>query len=725
MTMPCSGRITRGLLRKILALVLLLAPAAPAQPLETLAGQYRKKALPARRAALQRFAAAHPQDQSGALALLAMGIAEHEQKLWAASIRNLKAAGTRLPELGDYIACYLADSYAGQEDWTAAAREAVETWSGRESSPLAGRAALLAARAFLKLSQPKDAAQVLRSRSLDLPQPEGTVALGEALEAAADPMGAVTAYQRAYFNHPLADQADEAERALRRLGSELGDKFPPATAQAMLGRAEKIRSAGLYSRARHEFELVSTQVGGGERDVARVRMGVCDYLARQTDSAQRYLASLEVAAEEADAERLECLVACARRKNDTGAISTLLDQLARQYPRSPWRLEALITAADAEWMANHPERYVPLYRACFESFPDQASAAACHWRVTWNSYLDRRPEAGELLRAHLRLFPASEHAHAALYFLGRLEETGGSPAGAKGCFAEVLARYSNSYYAVVARQRLRDPAISAATAPAPAFLPDISFPPRQRKENFQPGPAARYRTVRAGLLLSIGFDDLAEAELRFGAQAGEQPHVLAAELAKVATRRGAPDQGIRYIKRFVPGYLWLDLEGAPPSFWRLAFPLPYRASLEKWAKQYGLDPFLLAGLIRQESEFNPKAVSRAKAYGLTQVLPRTGRSLARQAGMKRFSAAMLFQPDVNLHLGAMYLKALLAGHGGNLEHALASYNAGKSRTDEWVRRGSFREQAEFVETAPFSETRGYIQQVLRNADFYRRLYAGK
>ena len=179
---------------------------------------------------------------------------------------------------------------------------------------------------------------------------------------------------------------------------------------------------------------------------------------------------------------------------------------------------------------------------------------------------------------------------------------------------------------------------------------------------------------------------------------------------------------LRYVKRFATGYLTFPMEAAPEKFWKLAFPLPYRTALESNSRARGLDPYIVAALIRQESEFNPKAISRAKAYGLTQVLPSTGRQLSRRVGMPRFSPSMLFEPDINLKLGTYYLKSLLDKHEGKWEETLAAYNAGKSRSDEWSTWASYREPAEFIETVPFTETRNYIQIVLRNAYVYRRLY---
>ena len=227
----------------------------------------------------------------------------------------------------------------------------------------------------------------------------------------------------------------------------------------------------------------------------------------------------------------------------------------------------------------------------------------------------------------------------------------------------------------------------------------------------------------AALLAAAGLDDWAEGELRYAAQTEDQPHVMGLELASIASRHSAQDVAIRYLKKYSPDYLYMPIESAPAEFWKLAFPLPYRADLERYAKANHLDPFLMAALARQESEFNPKAVSYANARGLTQILPSTGRELSRHLQIKTYSTARLFQPQVNLQLGSYYLRSVADSLGGRWEAALAAYNAGLSRAVAWSMWGEFREPAEFVETVPFTQTHDYIQIVLRNADIYRRLYA--
>ena len=121
---------------------------------------------------------------------------------------------------------------------------------------------------------------------------------------------------------------------------------------------------------------------------------------------------------------------------------------------------------------------------------------------------------------------------------------------------------------------------------------------------------------------------------------------------------------------------------------------------------------MVAALIRQESEFNPKAVSRSNARGLTQVMPGTGRELGRKLKIPKYRTSMLFTPDTNVKIGTFYLKALLDQLQGKWEATLASYNAGKSRVNGWMAASSYNEPAEFIESIPFSETRQYVPERL-------------
>jgi len=640
---------------------------------------------------------------------------------YPAAIAALKGLPQRLPKLADYAAWFLASAQSGSKDYAAVPATLETVFKQSPPSPLVPRSALLAAGALTQNNNAAAALELLRKYYSVLSQPKGDLAMAAAFAGSGDNVSAAIYYQRVYYGFPLSAEAGLASAEIERLKTDLGEKYPPALPTAMLGRAIKLLDGGQAVRARKELEALVPQLGGAERDLARVRIGVAYYTAEENAVAYKYLTTLEVASPEADAERLYYVMQGARRLNNLDEMDTVAAKLGRLHPNSPFRLQAVLAAANRYLTENKIDQYEPLYRACYESFPQDKQAAGCHWKVVWAHYLRRAPDAAEMLRAHLRLFPASENASAALYFLGRLAEVSRDRATARTYYGEIALEYPNQYYAMLARDRLT-PVASVDPSPAASeFLRTVGFPQRARVTVFDASAASKARIERAKMLVSAGLKDWAETELRYGAQNGDQPHLLAMELAALIGD-GQPAQAIRYIKSYAGNYLFLPMDSAPLDFWRLAFPLPYRADLERFSKQNNLDPFLMAALIRQESEFDAKVTSRANARGLTQIEPTTGRELSRKLKIPQYTTAKLFQPSLNLQFGTYYLRLVTNQLGGHTEAALAAYNAGMTRAKSWLTWGDFQEPAEFVETVPFTQTRGYIQAVLRNADAYRRIY---
>ena len=707
-------------------LALLLTAAAFAQPPESLGRAYRESPTPARRKALEKFAASH-KDANGALAHFTLGEVSFEQKRFPDAILHLEAAQSRLPKLADYTAYYLAAAHSETADYSAAAREAAIVRSVPLRSPFATKSIVLQARALAASGSAQEAVRMLRERYADLPQPDADLAMAIAYEAARDLPHAAQYYQRVYYEYPTGDPATRAAAALITLRDGMGAAYPAPAAQAMVERGHKLLAQREYARAQSEFQALVPQLSGPERDRARVGIGAAEYLSGDVAAAYSHLRSLEVsnpeANAEANAERLYYLAECARKLNDEDQMMEAVKKLGR-HRESLWRYKALVAAANRFLVINQPDKYTPLYKAVYESFPDQPLAASSHWRVAWAAYIRRRHDARELLREHLERYSVHPSASAALYFLGRLAEADADYPAARAFYTRLAAQFPNYYYGILARERMAQPKIVAVgpSEKTAQFLRSIAFPPRQPAVPSEPDAETALRIARARLLESAGLPDLAQAELRFGARNGGQPYLLAMELARAAN---TPHERLHNIKSAAPDYLSMSLEDAPPAFWQLLFPLPYEKDLVRSAKQQNLDPYMVAALIRQESEFDPQALSAKNAYGLTQVEPATGRALARRAGIKRFSNRSLFQPAINLKLGAYYLRALLDQWGGQWEQTLASYNAGKSRVNDWITWNQYQEPAEFVESIPFTETREYVEAVLRNATVYRQLYASK
>jgi len=178
---------------------------------------------------------------------------------------------------------------------------------------------------------------------------------------------------------------------------------------------------------------------------------------------------------------------------------------------------------------------------------------------------------------------------------------------------------------------------------------------------------------------------------------------------------------MRVLKRAIPFYTSASIDAIPMGYWRILFPEAYWVQIKQSAAANGLDPFMVASLIRQESEFNPQAISNKSAYGLMQLLPSVGRSMAKEEGIHHFEANQLLDPNVNIRLGCRYLKQTMDKFGGQPEYVFAAYNAGDARVSDWQGAGGYQGIDEFVESIPFTETREYVQAILRNEDIYRSL----
>jgi soluble lytic murein transglycosylase len=175
------------------------------------------------------------------------------------------------------------------------------------------------------------------------------------------------------------------------------------------------------------------------------------------------------------------------------------------------------------------------------------------------------------------------------------------------------------------------------------------------------------------------------------------------------------------MKRALPSAASASIKGVPLAYWRILYPEPWWDTIKAESAKNNLDPYLVASLIRQESEFNPSVVSYANAWGLMQLLPPVGKALAKEEGMNHFQTFQLLDPETNIRLGTRYLRQRIERFGGVPEYALAAYNAGDSRVVDWEAAGPYQGMDEFVESIPFTQTREYVEAILRNVETYKAI----
>lgn len=713
------ARIIQALCCSVL-LTLAASPVPTPPSLDSLGAQARERATPAVVRQLTAMAKS-PQPQHAALAALALTAIANRNGDAAAASRWANLAITKLPTLTDYAAYEVASAAFAAEDFASAIQWAETMLNQKLPSPLEPQAVALQAQSYLKIKQPQNALALLQRRGAALSTGRRYALLGRAQEALNDFANAARSYQKAYYEDPQSDSATEAAQWLPGLRVRLGDQYPAESLEMILGRASLLARAGQGGKAAVELAAIAPRFSGTDREWIELREAASEYQAGQTVSALRLLQDLTSKQSAVNAERLFYLQGGSRRVKRMADAAAFTDAL-RAYPNSKWRLEALQSTGNMYLLAGDDASAKRYFAECAAGFPNTETGAACHWKLAWDAFLNRTAAAETLLTEHVHQFPDSDKLPAAVFYLGRLYEARGLKNVAAAHYRLLAANFPNTYYELVARERPGWQREAPAPTPLVKEITALTNGQRRAPIDLKPDANALARVERSRLLQQLGWTEEATNELKFGATYDLKKEYLALELARLNQDLGENGASLRSIKRYVPRYLSLRLEDAPPAFWKLAFPLPYRDSVLRYANENQVDPYLMAGLIRQESEFDPKALSRAKAHGLTQVMPATGRQLARQLGIRGFSNAMLLQPDLNLRLGIRYFRLMTQSLNGMLEATIASYNAGKSRADRWLAERQYASPEEFVESIPFSETRNYVQIVLRNADMYRRIY---
>jgi soluble lytic murein transglycosylase len=325
------------------------------------------------------------------------------------------------------------------------------------------------------------------------------------------------------------------------------------------------------------------------------------------------------------------------------------------------------------------------------------------------------PEAERLFEEQIKLYPGAVETVAALYWRARLYETEDrEPAKASANYRTIVRAYQHFFYSQMARARL-----TALGATQPAAEPELDqFQPLAVPHLVDAFPEDSPHLAKARLLANAGLNEYIADEIKADPDSASWSALAEAQ---IYSTYGETYRGIRALKRALPSASSASIQSIPLVYWRILFPEAWWDTIQAESTKNNLDPYLVASLIRQESEFDPSVISYANAYGLMQLLPSVGRSMAREEGLTHFETFQLLDPETNIRLGCRYLRQMLDKFGGVQEYALAAYNAGDSRVADWEAAGPYSGIDEFVESIPFTQTREYVQAILRNEETYRAI----
>ena len=557
----------------------------------------------------------------------------------------------------------------------------------------------------------------------------------DAIAASGDSVGATDAYRM------LLDRSEGARR--REISVELGrlrlaagdtvqgrmlllDGFASATGGAPTRAAEALADLGGFDFERTlELARVLDRAGDGSRalrgydrslalasaegsdlpESARLERAriMSTVEQRQDEALEEFRAIRETTADERiGARNLDVWRGLRSRQGLDAQVRTLNGWLLEEYPGSREAIEVAWSAGTgAEGRGQHD---AALSRYAFIAEHARTSARAGESRMRSGQIYLRRDDpaaAAEVFETYLTDFPDGRRWQEAAYWAGRTRLELGDSAAARIHLGRAMSEQQVEYYAVVAADLLGEP-----------YQVDVPEGEGPSEPMWLTSGLARLDA-----LMAAGLDRGATAEVAAMKGAGEGSRPATLRLAEALIERGLTIDGINL------GWSLLDDAGGwDRQILRVTFPFPYRELVRREALEWGIDPLILAAIIRQESAFKADIVSRAGAIGLMQVMPPTGAQLARTHGPRPFNEGSLTRPEVNLHLGAAFFVDMSARYDGDLPLVLSAYNAGPTRANRWRSYPEASDPLLFTERIPFDETRGYVKSVRRNLSLYRVLY---
>ena len=669
---------------------------------------------PAAYAGVTAYAHAHTGEAASA-AYLALGHAYLLDRRYpeaAASFQKANTLGTTMDDYADFLAAQALMEAGKLSD----AETLLNSFATKyPESIFVGRLPVMIANLSLQQNDPTTALKVLRQHEADpiSGHADFQLALARANQMLGNVEEASRLYRHIFLGFPLSDEGKQAKTQLAVVGAT-----PPLTMSERRSHADALYAGGHFADAGEEYRALAndSQTDPQAKNALLVAAASCDLKTRRLSKEE--VDSLPDAQDESGARRMYLAVELARNKDDSGTQQALVTQMEQRFPASPWLAEALYTSANMYLLRKDYPQAITYYSDLAARFPTHRYAPSSHWKAAWLNYrLGNYSQAALLFDQQIALYAGGKEIPAALYWRGRLyADQEHQPAMAAAYYQTVSRVFEHYYYAQVARDRLKE--LGEVSPAEVAMLANIK--PEEIPALTDDVPEDDEHVIKARLLANAGLNEYIPEEIQ--AADGSKEWGAFAE-AEIYSSDGETFRAMRVLKRALPFYTSAPIDTIPMGYWKILFPQQYWSSIEQGAARNGLDPYMVASLIRQESEFNPAAISPANAFGLMQLLPSVGRSMAREEGIRHFNEIELLNPDTNIRLGTRYLKQTLDKFDGQAPYAFAAYNAGDSRVTDWQSIGKYHGMDEFVESIPFTETRDYVQAILRNEAIYRELRA--
>ena len=653
------------------------------------------------------------------------------------------------PELADYAVSILADYHFAKGNYSQAAALYQQVGEQYPKSSLTERAAYQRARALLESSFALPAIEAFENFLQDHPQsefaPDSGVGLGRSLLADARAGEAARAFRAVSVTYPGTAADQDAAKALADL-SAAGVDIADYTISELYERGKNLSRSNQHDKTVETFRILLERAPNPpNRPDILLRMGIALYNLGKRGEAVVVLEKMvkDYPAHEHTAEALNWIGKSYSKLGEREKGVRTFQKLISSFPECEWVDDALFYIGNIYREANDLKMSLKFYGRLVAEHPESKFADSALWWRAWAYYgAGEYKKTEQTLQELLSRYPRSFLAHQARYWQGKAAEKRDDPARAAAFYGRVFQKGPYTYYGYRAVERLA--ALGAPRGAAPSDIP-VDPVPDCGAEPCSEDPLTAYDTddgppvwtdeTRQLLAAEPSFKktlELMQLEMRKEAAAElwslqeRLPHTRGAliGLSKAFFDLGDYYRSLILVLRNYQPYLDGRSHEAPADLWVLAYPQGYWDSIATYAKKYGQDPYFIAAIIREESQFHAAALSPAGARGVMQVMPQTGEWVARNASVPGFDRSRLFEPDMAINVGTWYISHLMKRFKNDPLFVAAAYNAGPEAVTSWLgRNGSTgMERDVFVESIPFAETRGYVKKVLRNYAEYKRIY---
>jgi len=649
---------------------------------------------------------------------LVMGVILAEREP-ADAVRFLRAAQRDFPFLEDYIRFWLGESLLKMGDAIPAAMLFESVPEVVPDTLLANRVKFRGGEAWYRAGQCRKAIDFLTRVVSQSPQdpaaPSALLSLADCQIRENRTAEGYAALKQAWIYHP---QTAEAREAMARLVASIGSEMWRPTPDDLYARARVFFTLSLHGEAVEELQkFLSVAPQHPRRNEARLKLGTSLVRLKRYEQARQVFQDLVA---ERVLESSEAAVWLARIYLRQGDGERLL-AMPQSFPTLSLSAEqkAAILLFAGMWQDDQGQydQALATFRQAAQIGEGSEQKTEALWRTGWMQYRTGRfREAVESFQKVVNGKDDGQFAPQVLYWLARALESQKDDRVADA-YAQLCRQYPLSYYG-----QLAGSCTSAASpvAPSETSNPEASAPTYEGTRT-DLGRDTHYR--KAVELKLLGLDQEAARELAWLTESYARDRRALLELSVLLSEAGAYHQALRIARLNFRDGLERGGNSIPPALWRVAYPTGYLPTIQAYAGNQ-VDPYLAAAIIREESQYDTRAVSRVGAVGLMQVMLATAQTVARSLGVPDIMRDELFNQETNIRLGVGYLAQLLKQFSGNVMYTVAAYNAGPAAVSDWILKHGDKEPDEFVELIPYQETRQYVKRVLRSYREYHRLERG-